>query len=53
MIIHGKKYGESLENSVFIATFVGDSTKNLYSKNRNREKNNLHIIAYEEKYIQR
>lgn len=29
---------KSLENSVFIATFVGDSTKNLYSKNRNREK---------------
>ena len=24
--------GKSLENSVFIATFVGDSTKNLYSK---------------------
>ena len=23
--------GKSLENSVFIATFVGDSTKNLYS----------------------
>lgn len=30
--------GKSLENSVFIATFVGDSTRNLYSKNRNREK---------------
>lgn len=46
--------GKSLENSVFIATFVGDSTRNLYSKNRNREKkNNLHIIAYGEKYIQR
>lgn len=28
--------GKSLENSVFIATFVGDSTKNLYSKNKNR-----------------
>ncbi len=26
--------GKSLENSVFIATFVGDSTKNLYSKNQ-------------------
>lgn len=33
--------GKSLENSVFIATFVGDSTKNLYSKNRNREKKQL------------
>lgn len=28
--------GKSLENSVFIATFVDDSTKNLYSKNKNR-----------------
>ena len=44
--------GKSLENSVFIATFVGDSTRNLYSKNRNRKKN-LHIIVYGEKYIQR
>lgn len=43
--------GKSLENSVFIATFGGDSTKNLYSKNRNREINNLHIISYGEKYI--
>lgn len=43
--------GKSLENSVFIATFVDDSTRNLYSKNRNREINNLHIISYGEKYI--
>lgn len=43
--------GKSLENSVFIATFVCDSTKNLYSKNRNREINNLHITSYGEKYI--
>lgn len=47
----GKNMWKSLENSVFIATFVGDSTKNLYSKNRNREKNNLHITSYGEKYI--
>ena len=47
----GKNMGKSLENSVFIATFAGDSTKNLYSKNRNREKNNLHITSYGEKYI--
>lgn len=47
----GKNMGKSLENSVFIATFVGDSTKNLYSKNGNREKNNLHITSYGEKNI--
>lgn len=45
--------GKSLENSVFIAIFANDSTKNLYSKNKNRGKNNLHTITYEEKYIQR
>lgn len=28
--------GKSLVNSVFIAIFANDSTKNLYSKNKNR-----------------
>lgn len=44
--------GKSLENSVFIATFVGDSTKNLYSKNRNREKQQLtHNVLWRKIYI--
>ena len=49
----GKNMGKSLVNSVFIAIFANDSTKNLHSKNRNRKKNNLHTTTYEEKYIQR
>ena len=28
--------GKNLLNSVFIAIFANDSTKNLYSKNKNR-----------------
>lgn len=36
MIIHEKNMGKSLVNSVFIAIFANDSTKNLYSKNKNR-----------------
>lgn len=42
--------GKSLENSVFIATFVGDSTKNLYSKNRNREKKLTHNSLWRKIY---
>lgn len=34
----GKNMGKSLENSVFIAIFANDSTRNLHSKNRNRKK---------------
>lgn len=48
----GKNMGKRLENSVFIATFVGDSTKNLYSKNRNREKKQLtHNVLWRKIYI--
>lgn len=36
MIIHEKNMEKSLVNSVFIAIFANDSTKNLYSKNKNR-----------------
>lgn len=44
--------GKSLENSVFIATFVGDSTRNLYSKNRNRVNKQLtHNILWRKIYI--
>ena len=36
----GKKDGKSLGNSVFIANFADEFTRNLYSKKRNRKKIN-------------
>ena len=33
----GKKDGKSLGNSVFIANFADEFTRNLYSKKRNRK----------------
>ena len=47
----GKNMGKSLENSVFIATFVGDSLRIYILRIEIEKKNNLHITSYGEKYI--
>lgn len=46
-----KNGGADLVISIFISIFASDFTKNLYSKNREKEKFKLHIMSYGKKHI--